>query len=323
MNLTNYGEISLPLAVWLAADGYDFHPGQTRAISATSLLKPVRQILLREQLTEETMIQPDVSDFIASRLGHTIHDGIEKAWVHNYASSMLKLGYPQDIIDKVRINPKQVEPNTIPVYLEQRSSKDLVGYKISGKFDLVIDGELHDFKSTSAYSVKSTDKHEDYALQGSIYRWLNPDKITEDHMYIHFIFTDWQKALSKSSPTYPKSRLQSMRIPLMSVAEIEQWMLNKIRVLEEHADLDEPDIPFCTDVELWRSAPVWKYYSDPNKAGKPGSRATKNFDNPQDAAAHRAKAGKGVVLEIPGQVKACGYCPAFPICTQKDLYDHG
>lgn len=323
MKLTNYSEISLPLAVWLAADGYDFHPGQSRAISATSLLKPVRQILLKEQLTEETMIQPDVSDFIASRLGHTIHDGIEKAWVNHYVQAMTKLGYPKDVIERVHINPTKVEPDDIPVYLEQRQSKVLLGYKISGKFDLIIDGELHDFKSTSAYSVKSTDKHEDYALQGSIYRWLNPDKITADHMYIHFIFTDWQKALARSSPTYPKQRLQSMRIELMPIADIESWIVNKIHMLEYHADLDEPDLPFCTDAELWRSAPLWKYFSDPTKAGKPGSRATKNFDNAAEAAAFKAEKRKGTVLEVPGQVKACGYCPAFPICTQKDLYDHG
>jgi len=323
MTLSNYAEVSLPLAVWLAADGYDFHPGMTRSISATALLKPPRQILLKERLTEADIEPADVSDFIASRLGSTIHDGIEKAWTHNYASSMTKLGYPQSVIDKVAINPPVPRPGIFPIYLEQRTSRDFMGYKISGKFDMIIDGELHDFKSTSAYSVKSDDKHADYRLQGSIYRWLNRDKVTADHMYIHFIFTDWQKALARSSPTYPQSRLFSLRIELMPLAEIEQWIANKIKLLEDHAEEDETDLPFCADAELWRSAPKWKYFSDPAKAKVPGARSSKNFDSAAEAAAHRASKGGGAVLEVPGQVKACGYCPVFSICTQKDLYDHG
>ena len=30
--------------------------------------------------------------------------------------------------------------------------------------------------------------------------------------------------------------------------------------------------------------------------------------------------GKGIVKEVPGDVKACEYCPAFNACKQKDLY---
>ena len=28
------------------------------------------------------------------------------------------------------------------------------------------------------------------AMQGGIYKWLNPELITSDHVYIQFIFTD-------------------------------------------------------------------------------------------------------------------------------------
>jgi len=31
-----------------------------------------------------------------------------------------------------------------------------------------------------------------------------------------------------------------------------------------------------------------------------------------------ADGGVGIVVEKPGQVLACKYCPAFPICSQKD-----
>lgn len=324
MQITNVTGISLPLAVWLSADGYDFSRGTRKAISATSLLKGVRKILLTERLTEENRDTLDVSDLIASRLGHTIHDGIEKAWKHDYASSMRKLGYPEKLIQRIKINPEQVEAGDLPIYLEQRTEKEFMGYAITGKFDMILEGVLQDFKSTSVYSMIFGDKDEDYRLQGSIYRWLNPEKVTADHMVINFIFTDWSRAEAKRKPDYPQQRVLPHRIELYSIEEIEEWMRQKIMALEAAADLPEEELPFCSDKELWRGDTVWKYYSDPKKAEDPNARSTKNCSSASEAAAYRAsKGGKGVIIEVPGKVKACSYCPAFPICSQKDLYEHG
>lgn len=319
--ITNITGIGLPLAVWLASDDYDFHPGQERAISATSLLKPVRQILLKERLTETTRDVPDVSDFIASRLGHSVHDGIESAWKRHYQTAMTKLGYSDKTISRVRINPETLEEGDIPVYLELRGSRKFKEYSISGKFDMVVDGELNDFKSTSVYTFIKGSKDEDYCLQGSLYKWIHADKITSDHITINFIFTDWQRAMAKSDPNYPQQRVLEHRVKLMSLEETEKWIDGRIRELEAHADLPEEKLPFCSDKDLWRTPTVWKYYSNPQKTD---GRSTKNFTEKAPAYAFMAeKGGKGVVIEVPGVVKACGYCPAAPICTQKDLYEHG
>ena len=319
MRLTNVTGVSLPIAVWLAADGYDF-TAMGRSISATAILKPVRQILLKERLTEVVQETPDVTDYIASRLGHTIHDGIEQAWKKDYKSSMAKLGYPQKIIDMIEINPKDPNPENIQVWLEQRSSREIAGYTISGKFDMVLEGVLQDFKSTSAYTAVYGSNDENYRLQGSIYKWLNPDKIVADHMNIQFIFTDWSKAMAKQNSAYPQQRVKEHRVELMSVEETSAWIKSKLRVLEAHADLPESALPFCTDEDLWRGETSYKYYSNPAKTD---GRSTRNFSALSDATAFQASAGKGVVITTPGKVKACGYCPAFAICTQKDLYEHG
>ena len=56
-----------------------------------------------------------------------------------------------------------------------------------------------------------------------------------------------------------------------------------------------------------------EYYKNPEKM----SRSTKNFDNKQDAYIFMAEnKNVGLVKEVPGQVVACKYCPAFPICEQ-------
>ena len=319
--ITNITGISLPLAVWLTSDSYDFSASGRKAISATSFLKPVRQILLKERLSEDSKITPDVSDFVASRLGHAIHDSIEQAWIHNYKNALRNLGFPEQTIARIQINPKEVDPKGIQVWLEQRSERDLMGYAISGKFDMVLDGVLQDNKSTSVYTWMLGSKDDDYCKQGSIYRWLNPDKIRADHMNIQFIFTDWSRAQAKQNPNYPQQRVLEHRVELMSLADTEAWMITKLKQLEAHADLPEDRLPECTDKDLWRGETVYKFYSNPAKLD---GRATKNFDDMSSAAAYMAeKGGKGVIITTPGKVKACGYCPAFQLCTQKDQYEHG
>jgi hypothetical protein len=84
-----------------------------------------------------------------------------------------------------------------------------------------------------------------------------------------------------------------------------------------YQDASQDALPRCTDEELWRSEPVYKYYSDPTKTD---GRATKNFDSLIEANNHLTEKGKGVVKTVPGQVKACLYCRAFDICEQRKEY---
>lgn len=322
MPLTNLHEIDLSLAVWLLHDEYDFNP-QHNAISATGLLKPTRQIILAQRLNK--MIQKgelpeqvsDISGFTSLRLGHAIHDSVEHAWKNGYRRSMELMNIPSHVIDTVRINPEKPDPNTIPVYIEKRSERTLKGFTISGKLDFAIQGRLKDIKSTSVYTYLLGRKDEDYQWQGSIYKWLNEDIITEDEIDIQFVFTDWSKADSLHKKDYPQHRILSYSLPLHSPKETENKISRKIEEISHFREVEESQLPRCTDEDLWRSPGVWKYYSDPSN-----TKATRNFDNPQDAKAFHQKAGKGVVRYVPGKVRACSYCRAFPICSQKDEYSH-
>lgn len=317
MILTNEKDISIPLAVWLLTDDYDYNDNPN-VISATSLLKPIKQLVLAPRVDTTNLIM-DVSSRISSRYGTALHDSIEKAWNSPKAKTALKrLGLSESVVEKIRLNPDHHTKDEIPVYMEKRTKKELDGYTISGKFDFVYDGKLIDFKSTSVFSFTSGSKEEDYILQGSIYRWLNPGIITSDHIYINYLFTDWSSAQAKNSTTYPDARIKEVPYKLLSLQETEQWLKNKIAEYKKYKDAPENTLPDCTEKELWRTPTVYKYYSDPSKTD---GRATKNFDKLSDANKFKAEKGKGVVLTIPGQVKACGYCPAFTECTQKDQYD--
>jgi len=324
MKLTNIHGISLPLAVWLLHDEYDYID-EPNYISATSLLKSTRQLVLSRRVNQADR-ELDISAFLASRMGTAIHDSIEKAWVHSGSWAMKKLGYPERIYTNVQVNPSPEQlasnPDLIPIWMEQRAFKEIevngTTYKIGGKFDQVIDGRLFDAKSTSVYAYLLGRKDADYAWQGGIYRWLNPELITDDHIYIQFIFTDWQKARARGDQDYPQTKALEYPVKMPSIDETENYIRNKLLQLQQYWDSPDESIPFCTDKELWRGETVYKYYSDPTKTT---GRSTKNFDDKAEAHAFMAsKGGKGIVIAVPGEVRACEFCPAFNACKQKDLY---
>ena len=338
MSITNRGDIPLGLAVWLLHDEYDYIDAENY-ISATALMKPIRHIILPPRVPKELQTS-DLEDYISRALGHSLHDSVEKAWVKGYRRSLRLLGHPEKVIDRVLVNPTDEQmlttPDAIPVYLEQRAFRKIIvngeEFVIGGKFDMATEGIVNDTKSTTSYTWLYGTKDDDYKLQGSLYRWLNEEgfsdvectqplrvkRITEDFIRINFIFTDWQRASAKQNPNYPQSRLLSKDVPLMSLEETENWIRAKIAEVLKYRDTPESQLPECTDEELWRSDPVYKYYSDPTKTS---GRSTKNFDSPVEARQFMAeKGGKGVIIANPGEVKRCGYCNAFPICSQKDKY---
>ena len=309
----NTTSVPLSLAVFLASDNYDHDPN---TISATSLIKPLRQIVLSARVPEDAA-PVDLVNLVPSRMGSAIHDAIERSWKDNYQIALDHLGYPKKVIEKIRINPKpeELQDGQIPIYLEQRAYKQMGKFLISGKYDFIGDGRVEDFKSTSTFTAMNNTNDEKYIWQGSIYRWLNPDIITKDEMAIQFIFTDWSKAKAMQDPKYPQQRIQQRILPLKSIPETDAFVKRKLAQIEQYWDADEKAIPPCTDADLWRSEPVFKYYKNLEKR----SRSTKNFDNLHDAQLRLIEDGSvGVVVEQPGQVTACKYCPAFAVCSQKD-----
>ena len=321
--ITNDANISLALAVWLLHDEYDYID-EENYISVTGLMKPLRQIVLPNRVPAEKRIM-DVQDFIASALGKSIHDSIEKAWVKNPEHKLKTLGIPDHIIERVKVNPTLEEVRAsneiIAIYLEQRAIRSFQGYRIGGKFDMVAEGVVQDNKSTSAFAWAAGTRDDDHILQLSLYRWIDAQqehrKITEDFGMINYIFTDWSKMMARQNPKYPQKRVESKRLELLSIAETERWVTNKLTEIQKYKEMPENQIPHCTDEELWRSDPQFKYYADPAKTA---GRSTKNFSSLAEANLHLSQQGKGIVITKPGEPKRCGYCSAFEACTQKDQY---
>ena len=331
----NQTGVPLSMAVYFAHDSYDRH---ANTISATGLLKSIRQAVITPRIP--TIQQSvDVLDVVKSRTGTAVHDGVERAWSHgNHREAMRKLGYNESLIDRIVVNHAKLltqagynvssleknktyisrDPlpsNPIPVYMEIRGFRQFMGKTISGKFDFIGDGGLEDTKTTSAFSWIYGSKTEDYQLQGSIYRWLHQNLVTRDVMTIQFIFTDWSPGKAKQEKHYPQRITEKLEIPLLDISDTEDFIRDKLTAYELHKDEDEVSLPSCTDKELWRKDPVFKYYKNPASR----KRSTKNFTTAQEAHTRLIEDGNvGIVVQQPGEVIACRYCSAFAGCSQKD-----
>lgn len=314
--ITNKEDVPLTLAVWAVDDDYDY-VNQENYISVTQLIKPIKQIILGMRVTDE---DTDVSDLINAALGTSIHSGIEKAWKFNYKKNLKSLGYSDELINKIKINPKKedLKDTDIPIYIEQRNTIKVDDYTIGGKFDMVADGILHDNKSTSVYTWIYGGRDKDYCLQGSLYKLINKDIIKEDFIRINYIFTDWQKSAAAQNIKYPLNRLVCKDIPLLSLEETQKFVEDKVKQIKLYKDSPEEKLPRCIDEDLWRAEPKYKYYADPTKTS---GRSTKNFTSFKEANEYKlAKGNKGVVIVVPGEVKRCMYCRAYNICKQRREY---
>ena len=313
---TNKNNISLPLAVFLIHDNYKYDE-RPNAISATGLIRPIRQLVLSKQnpALEKTV---DISDLVASRMGNAIHMGCEEAWTDpdNVKKALKLFGIAEDAMDDVRVNPPYVKPGQTPVYVEQRVEKEIIDFIISGKYDLVLDGTLNDFKSTSVWTYIFDSSAEAYTKQGSIYKWLSQDKITSDYINIHYFFTDWSASKARAdSKQYPQIRVLTKKYPLWSPEETENWIMNKLEAYKSLVDAPQEGLPECSDEELWASKTTYKYYKNPGKL----DRSTKNFNTMDEALIKKTADGDvGIIKTVPGEVKACRYCPVVSICTQAE-----
>ena len=261
----------------------------------------------------DTDNENDISNSAASRIGTAIHASCEASITNNYKQSMELLGYPKKVIDKVVINPKNNKEDTIPIYLEKRTEKEVNNYIISGAFDICMDGKLADIKSTSTYTYIKKTNDKKYIQQASLYRWLNPTIITEDTFDIYYIFTDWSAIKSIADKAYPPNKIMAYTLNLASLAETEHFVISKLTEINKFINSTQDELPPCTDEERWVGKSVFKYYKNPSKL----TRSTKNFDNQSEALSRQATdGGVGIVKEVKGTSKGCEYCPANKDCKQ-------
>lgn len=314
---SNYGDIALPLAVWLAADdGYDLKY-DPNTYSATTLMAPPRSVILSRRLEAQMKAgNQDLADLVAMRVGTAVHTAAENSWKHSRARAFKNLNIPFTVYSRVKINPTPEEakiPGAIPVYLENRVEREIDGVTISGKYDFVYEGRVRDIKTTKVYNWILGGNDKKYALQGSIYRWLNPDIITDDFCAIEFLFTDWTPLKASIDKTYPPKRVMTRVLPLLTLDETEAYIRKQVAILVKHKESKQANLPKCTPDELWMKPTKYAYYKNASNT----TRATRLFDNIHEANLRCSQdGGKGRIVPRIAEPTFCKFCDARPICMQ-------
>lgn len=314
MKLTNKHNLPLSVAAWLVHDNYEY-ASDPNYISVTTLLKPIKQIILGRRI-EFSTVEQDIMDLFAVRLGQSLHDSIEHVW-QNYAREDLeKLGINQATLDRMSINGDNPMDNVINITMENRIKKTVGKWTVSGKYDFNSNGQLEDFKSVPAFSYLKQSNREQYIQQGSIYRWLDPSIVTEETIQINYLIKDWKKFEAKRDREYPSTPIKISHYPLWSVEQTDAWVKNRLAAIEKYMDLPEEQIPECNEEELWRKPPTYKYFKNPDAA-----RSTANYSNYGEALQKQLENnGVGIIKTVGGEVKRCHYCNAFTACQQKNNY---
>jgi len=213
-------------------------------ISVTTLLKPLKIILLNRKIPDTTLV--DYSSFISGSLGTAVHK------------------FMQETLQNSKVWLSEV-----------RSELEIDGFILSGSADAINteDHSIHDLKTTSVYKYKrlqeELEKYTlgqditllptlfDYSFQLSSYKLLNPTLVKSNVGFIHFILTDWQSHKAKYDPKYPPIMSVTLEIPLFNPLNIIKEKLFAIQMVES----GKWNLPECNSEDTWNWVRCDKYCS--------------------------------------------------------------
>lgn len=273
-------------AVKLARSDYDFK-NEDNSISVTSLLQPPKVIELNKRYKDKIM-EP-LSKSIRSFVGTATHKLIE-----------------------------MVEMDGL--ICEERLTIERSGYKVSGKFDILLLDDLYnlqDNKITSFWKILyNPGGEEHWHEQMNIYKYMI-DKclnIKVNKISINAIFFDWHPALVKTVPKAPKAPEMTIDIPMWPDAKIEKFLDKRIELHKKAQELPDDAIPICTQKERWHNPKKYILYKEGNKTP---SKSFYNYNEMNKFRLAWLKKGVEYRVEVKDAVdnRCTQYCFANGYCN--------
>jgi len=150
---------------------------------------------------------------------------------------------------------------------EERLNTKVNEMTISGKFDLLIDNQIHDWKTTSVWTKMFGERLEEWRQQLSIYRWLwfkVKGSTLSEKLFIHVIYKDWAFRQSKQNfknmrYPYPENAIETLKFKALSFTEVEELAMAKVVDIQATGGYKDDELPFCTDEENWKGKKCAKY----------------------------------------------------------------
>lgn len=279
MKITNRANLPMPF-VRMAEDKYEIKP---KRYSVTTLLKPVREILLNRRHNAE--LEQDCSDMIWLLFGKAVHA----------------------ILEQYSVGASEFAEERLTVTLEN-------GYTISGIIDLydIDKAEVVDYKTASAWKVIYKD-YEDWRKQGLMYAWLlRKNDLPCDAVIFYAILKDWNRTKAKVDSSYPQSPVVKVEFNIKVLNEIDEFIRKKIDKIIYYEDKTDSELPLCSQEERWNDGDTYAIMEK-------GKKKAKRVLNSLQEAEEWKSANGGDYIEIrKGTDKKCvDYCLC---CTKCDYW---
>ena len=298
---TNNSKVSKEMAIFAAYHStlYTGNPPREGKVSTTSIIGPLRQVLLAIKYPDSGT--QDVADLLASAKGTAMHNGLTAAL-------------------------KTYDPNYV---CEQRIEREVNGWKISGEFDVLTpDKQIKDLKYVSNYNIKKLIEDKEklqpefsfeemyykvptyfkYVAQLSIYKFLFNDPEIKPYGSILF-------SLNNGSDMGKYTVDQEVTFPLRPMEEVEEFLYNRIQELKDHIANDT--LPLCTPEERGYKPGEWKL-TRIGSTGTPQTVRGSKCNSAAELAEFIRKSGKpgDVEVIVEPQYVMCGYCKFKDLCDQ-------
>lgn len=284
MKITNHLNLPQP---FVSAVESEYVP-TPQQYSVTTVLNPSRYVILSRRHNSE--VEQDVADMIWMLFGTAFHS----------------------ILENSRAEEEQLQEQ----YLKQdlgMFDKELEGYKLSGKADLLDTktNTMIDYKTTSVYKVMFGD-YEDWRKQLLMYAWLFKQQGYEVNKgQIVALMKDHSKSKAKYDRTYPQYPVKVIDFEFneQDFIDIEKEIIDKFKELKRCEQLKDNELPMCTMEERWNDGNKYAVKKKGNK------RAERVFDTKEQAEEYMKEKEGYEIEERLGEDRRCmEYCSSCIYC---------
>lgn len=284
MKITNHLNLPQP---FVSAVESEYVP-TPQQYSVTTVLNPSRYVILSRRHNSE--VEQDVADMIWLLFGTAFHS----------------------ILENSRAEEEQLQEQ----YLKQdlgMFDKELEGYKLSGKADLLDTktNTMIDYKTTSVYKVMFGD-YEDWRKQLLMYAWLFRQQGYEVNKgQIVALMKDHSKSKAKFDRTYPQYPVKVIDFEFndQDFIDIEKEIIDKFKELKRCEQLKDNELPMCTMEERWNDGNKYAVKKKGNK------RAERVFDTKEQAEEYMKEKEGYEIEERLGEDRRCmEYCSSCIYC---------
>jgi len=243
--------------------------------------------------------------------------------------TILKHRYPncntEDVIDRLWSMFGSIahclleEHGSDEAIIEKRFYMEVLGKIISGQIDHYKARKISDYKTTSAYKIMKK-SYEDWACGQNTYATLcEHNGYPVDSLRIIAIIRDWKDSESSRNKDYPESAIAIIPLIKWSLPVRMRYITARVQALIDNEKLEDAQLLPCTHEERWMNVKDYAVVKSPS------TRATKVFDNQEDANADAIRRGSEYHVEkrMTEPRRCLKYCPSSSKCTQHQAYLKG